>query len=458
MRNKYRDEIATLNQGGVGTYNNIIQFSQSCKDLLNTPEGEIAGLRGSGMMDLFLEEGADGQVRVNEFGDLCMATVSYLDEMFRVLQLEGPEYTQIDYFNTIVPGGLRWGDQSRDFSQMYGSWRNLTLMPIKVKAMLNLILPVPTMTLGRSDYFIRNYFREDTTFSLSTLFPSDYLKIIRQIVDSGVNIDNPNREPSIGRSLQYLGYYLRFQNITRDTQFFPSEILDSVSDLTQFRFSYSLIQVDANKDEPGSDYAKSFRGSIFNYFNSRGSETLGPVYLYTYDRLIMNAQNNSLALQLSPVRWYSGTAGVAYSIKLDYAPNFNFEELETHSPRQFFIDEYQEALKACIKGDNDAEDNGLESWFTSSNSNESYQGIKIPTNIERLGSAGYQEINTSINENLQTFVEVRERQAEESGVEPFDIRNCDNALKKQTVLVLSAALMLGYYFPETSNYLELGGR
>lgn len=231
--------------------------------------------------------------------------------------------------------------------------------------------------------------------------------------------------------------------MTRDYRLFPRQIVDSVSDLTKFRFSLALIQLDATKED-GSPFAKSFKGSIYNRYNNQGRETLGNTYLYTFDRFVMNAQNNnSLALQLTPVRWQTPSAGVALAIKLDYAPNYHFEELEVYSPRKFFTDNYSDALERCVKGDNAALDNGLESYFNTNN--EDFEGILIPLNIDSRPSA-YREVNDSIVTNLNRFSEAKD----------FDLRNCETALKTQNVLVLSAAMMMGYIFPETLKYYEMG--
>ncbi len=443
MRNKYRSEIEKLDVGGMDTYHNILQFSQSCRDLSGKDEDELASRKENPKYGRFIEERSDGKLKINEFGDLCIATAKYFDQLNELLQLEGKEYTQVDYFNTLTPGGIRSGDTVSDYSQVFGSWKRLSLLPIKFKIIQNMILPFTTMTLGGRDYPMYVYGREDTSFSMSTLYPKEYLKVIRSYVESTVNIDDPTVEPSISRSLYYLGYFLRFQSSTRDYEIFPSEILDSVSKLTRFRFSPALIQIDATKED-GSAYAKSFKGSIYNQYNSSGRETLGNIYLYTFDRIVMNAQNNnSLALQVSPVRWRTPSAGISLAIKLDYAPNYNFEELEVYSPRKFFTDNYTDTLQKCVKGDNAALDNGLESYFNTNN--EDFEGILIPFNIDSRSSA-YREVNDSIISNLDQFAEAKN----------FDLRNCENAIKTQTVLVLSAAMMMGYVFPETLKYYERG--
>ncbi len=443
MRNKYRDQIEHLDVGGMGTYQNILEFSQSCRDLSGKSSDELADHREQAKYGRFIESEVGGGFRLNEFGDLCIATANYFDQLNELLQLEGKEYTEVDYFNRLAPGGIRAGDAVSDYSQFFGSWKRMSLLPIKFKIMQNMILPMTTMTVGGRDYAIPIYSRPDTSFSMSTLYPKEYLKVIRSYVESSINIDDPTVEPSISRSLWYLGYFLRFQTQTRDYLNFPSEILDSVSKLTRFRFSQALVVVNATKED-GSPYAKTFKGQIYNQYNNSSLETLGNIYLYTFDRIVMNSQNNnSLALQVSPVRWRTPSAGVSLAIKLDYAPNYNFEELEVYSPRKFFTDNYTDTLEKCIKGDNASLDNGLESYFNATN--EDFEGILIPLNIDSRSSA-YREVNDSIISNLNQF----------SAAKNFDLKNCENALKTQTVLVLSAAMMMGYIFPETFKYYEAG--
>ena len=443
MRNKYRDEIASMNVGGTETYHNILEFSQSCRDLNGKSSDELESRNSQTKYSRFIEQDVSGNYKLNEFGDLCNATATYFNQLHELLQLAGKEYTEIDYFNTLVPGGIRSGDAVSDYSQMFGSWKRMSLLPIKFKIIQNMILPYPTMTLGGRDYGIYIYSRPDTKFSMSTLYPKEYLKVLRAYVESTVNIEDSESEPSISQSLWYLGYFLRFQSMTRDYEYFDREIVDSVSQLTKFRFSMALIQLDATKED-GSPYAKSFKGSIYNMYNNNGRETLGNTYLYTFDRFVMNAQNNnSLALQLSPVRWRTPSAGFSYAIKLDYSPNYHFEELEVYSPRKFFTDKYSDTLEKCVKGDNAALDNGLESYFNTNN--ENFEGILIPLNIDSRPSA-YREVNDSIVTNLNRFAEAKD----------FDLRNCETALKTQTVLVLSAAMMMGYVFPETMKYYETG--
>ncbi len=453
MRNKYRDEIAALNTATTkGTYQNLISFSNSCRSLVNSETGadktsdELEAMKDGKIVSNFIEEKSDGSYGINEFGDLCIASTIYFDEINKLVNLEGKEYTQIDYFNRLIPGGIRSGESRSDYAQAFGSWKRMSLLPIRFMVMQSMILPYATMSTRYGDYPLYPYNREDTSFSTATLFPEEYLKVVRSLIQSTMHFEDANKQPRISRSLLYLGYFLRMQAYSEDSQFFSSDILKAISDQTQFRFSQALIEVEANKIN-NDDYAKTFKGSIYNAHNSFGKETLGPIYLFSLDKLIMDSQPNSLILQLSPVRWRSNSSGVSLAIKLDYEPNIHFEELDAFSPRKYFINQYKNALTTCIEGNNAANDNGLQSFFTNTTDDEIFRGIEIPNDIHRRDRA-YIELNDSIEKALRLFAEKNN----------FDLRECENAIETQKVMVLGAALMAGLVFPETIDYLEMGVR
>lgn len=442
MRLKYADQIKQLrSQNGdiIATYKNILSFSKSCRALKGLNSSELSGLRTNNEYKNFISRDSSGQYVINEFGDLCLATAAFFDNINKLLEIEGKEYTEIDYFNRHVTLGAMSGDVHRDNSQMFGSWKRISLLPLKIKVMHNVLLPFSLMSSRYGDYLLYPYNRPDTSFSMSSLYPEEYLKVIRSLIESAMRIDDKDSEPRISRSLLYLGYYSRFQNMSGDYSIFPSEILDAIQDQTNFRFSSAFIEVEANKID-GSEFAKTFKGSIYNRYNTVGKEALGSVYLYSLDRFVMKAQANSLVLPVSPIRWRSNSSGLAFGIKLDYAPNINFEELESFSPRNYFIDKYENVLKQCIQGE---ADNGLSSYF---NTTTDFEGIKIPYDIHERASA-YKELNDSIVSNLSDFVTAKD----------FDLSDCENAIKTQRALVLGAALTSGLMFPETMKHLEQGG-
>ncbi|NQZ19027.1 MAG: zinc-dependent metalloprotease [Bdellovibrionales bacterium] len=362
MRLKYEDEISALkDQNGdiFATYDNLLNFSKTCRALKGKSSEELCSLASQRNYSPFIEVDVDGKHQINEFGDLCLATTIYFDRMSKLLETEGKEYTEIDYLDRRVPGGLRSGDTNVDYSQAFGTWKRMTLLPLKFKIMQNVLIPRAMISTRYGDYPLYPYGRPDTSYSLATLFPEEYLNIILQLTKSAMRLENGNEEPRISRSLMYLGYFLRMQQYTADYRLFPSEILDAVVDQTRFRYSGAYIEVDATKED-GTDLAKTFQGTIYNRFNTSGRESLGNIYLYSLDRFIFKSQANSLALPMTPIGWRTPNKGYAAAIKLDYAPNINFEELDAFTPRSFFIDEYKAALERCVEGD---DNNGLSSYF-----------------------------------------------------------------------------------------------
>ena len=273
MRLKYADQIKGLkdkNGNIFATYKNILNFSKNCRLLKGKNSSELKELVTKQSLAPFIETQSDGQYKINEFGDLCIATTYYFDNIAKYLEIEGKEYTEIDYFNRRAPGGIFFGDGSRDYSKMYGSWKRMSMLPLKFNIMRSVLLPRALMSTRYGDYLLFPYGRPDTSFSTATLFPEEYLKVIQLLIKSAIHIDNHELEPRISRSLLYLGYFLNLQRYSADGSIIPNEILEAINNQTLFRFSQAFIEVEATKEE-GSDYAKSFKGNIYNRFNSSGT-------------------------------------------------------------------------------------------------------------------------------------------------------------------------------------------
>lgn len=450
MRYHYKNEISKMITGNIDeTFQNFQNFSQDCKQLVEVSNSyevksqeKLAALSSNEGVRRFMEKDVDDNWVISEFGDLCIASGLFLDKANQMVSIYGPEYTQVDYTDRLVPGGIRIGDSRTDYGQFWGQWTEMSVMPLRFRAMQSVLMPYPMIMSRWAEMPLHPYNTEQTMYSMSTLYPKSYLKVINTLVQRGIELDHTRKGPFLNRSLMYLGYFLSFHHLTQDykNDRIPRQILDAIEDQTQFRISRAIIEVTANKKE-STEFAKTFTGTVYNRFNSNGREGLGPVYFYTYDRIVTRQQSNSLTLALTPVRWRTPAAGLSAAIKLDYEIDPDFEDLSdvSSSPRKFLTEAIGQAVKECIEGENK---DGLQSYFKE---RDDFDGILIPYDVHETDSA-YKEFKRSVADAIDNFVE-------DTG---FDRNICGDALEKQRVLVLGSALLGGYIFQDTLKALNGG--
>ena len=446
MRLKYADEILKLKDTSDDdiTRDNVLEFSDSCWALKDMSSSELENQLDDEKYSRFIQKQSDGSYKVNEFGDLCIATKSFYRNVTDLLNVDANDYGEVEHFERFLPE-FAAGDYMPNTSQEFGRWKKLGIMPMKVKIMQNLLLPFSLMFIReKGDMFNPTYYRHDTAFSMATLYPKEFLTSIRALVQNGVTLVEDveeGYEPSLSDSLRYLGFFLRFQSGTNDYRIFPN-LLDAVANQTRFGFANSIIRVTAQREDDGTK-AKVFTGRVYSRNTNHGDEDLGPVYLFTKKRVVLKSHTSSLILQVTPLRWNRPNEGGAFAVKADYSPDPDYKALDNYSPRRFFIDEYKKVIKTCVDGDEDRGTKGLSAFFKKI---DEFEGIDLPPDIHRGTEGVHERLNDSIKTQLTNFETTY-------GVKK-DV--CEKALKTQKALVLGAGLMNGLIYHDTEKALPSG--
>ncbi|HMN68637.1 MAG TPA: hypothetical protein PKC28_08865 [Bdellovibrionales bacterium] len=434
MRQKYDADIRKLvDSGSEKGLRNLLEFSETCTKMAAKETPENAQLKA-----LFEAK--------PELADLCVAGGLMINELSQLMQLPGKDYTKVDYFNNYVSGGMTGGDARNSYEKAFGTWKELARIPIKMSAVLTLTSPNAFAFQRGWATPIARYSRADGGYHLSTLYAKQYSSAVAAGAEMNLNLGNSklDQSTSIGRTILAMGYYLANTWRSNDVLMAGAPFVNNIREQTQFRYSYAIIEVTKEKEEEETtqEIARKFSGTIYNVY-SRGPEKVPELYIYTEDRVVMRAPPGSLLMPVSKVRWFNDSTGYFYAIKLDYNDEF-FDRLKTNSVRRTLSERSQEVIKQCVQGENR---NGLRFFFNRDVPNEVFPGFKFPLTIA--------DIPESKDDFLRSVEEQFSLYYGNTKFKPMPTRaQCEEAIRGQSLIVLSASVLNGYYFLDLQDYLE----
>lgn len=437
MRQTYDAEIRKMIASGAesGTQN-LLQFSETCVKMHDGKPTDNAYLK------TMFEANP-------ELLDLCYAGHLMVDELGQLMQLPGKDYTWLDYGNRFASWG-GGGEAKGSFGRAFGSWKELARVPIKFSSLLTLTSPYAYSQWGGWAVPITEFSRQDSSYHISTLYAKEYTAAIATGTEMNLNLENTgfDESSSIGRTVLAMGNFLYNTWFSNDVLTVGAPFVQDIRNQTKFRYSYAIIDVEKDIEEEGKQIARRFTGTIYNQYQ-RGPEKVPELYIYTNGRIVMRPPPGSLLMPVTAIRWYSKTAGYFYAIKMDYEDEF-FDNLKTNSVRRTLNENYQEVVKNCIQGPGDT-NNGLRYFFNKDVSEKVFPGFEFPDKI-----AEREELKNDFFRSVQTQFQTYYAGANgHFSVKPTPSQ-CDEAIRGQSLIVMAASVLNGYYFFDIYDYLEKG--
>ena len=446
MRQRYASQLKqeVLVSGSRGEQN-LLDFSQAC-------EAADRATARSPMVEFF------NRAENAKLKDLCRATNVFLKELNQMVRLPGSDYTEFDRSNRQVVSAVTGGDVSLDYSQAWGTWREMARLPIKIAALYSLTTTYPLQFWYGWLFPLGNYTGRDGNFHVSTFYPREYTQLVASTVENNISIGNSDTDTPTraGRAALALGYLLFYSYYSNDVFLVDKPYIDNIRKQTQFTYNYGIVEI-TKKEEEGKEIARKFTGQLFTFFSNSRAETLPELYLYTRDRVVAVPPARSLIYPLTSVRWYSANTGYYYVLRVDYADDF-FDSLKTRSVKNALEDTYKSVLKNCVEGPlrigDVASRNGLRYFFNDSVSKELFPGFTFRKTIHQ-SEVDQRELYKTIEDQYDRYYANKFENGFKFDPAP-DPKACTEALRGQGLLVLTATALNGMFLPEILDYTEKG--
>jgi hypothetical protein len=389
--------------------------------------------------------------------DLCRANLIALNEFRFYLNLPNSDYTRIDHNAKYIAGGYLEGDATRNYGHIFGSWYQLSNLPLKISALYSLTTARPFHMwwgefLGPNLY----YDNEENRFLYRTLYPRAYTKLIADGVQHNMRFEATGQSDTtgIGRTILAAGSMLPWMRVSsNDAARLPEDYNTLLNNQTEFQYSMVAVLLKPNKPDSNSnvkaDHYKKFTAQLYDFMTGK-STNARDVYILPNGNVLVWA-NRSFVYPITELKFYSGTEAyvIAYKISYGFKPD---DELVEDSVKGGLLEKHDALLRLCTEG---FASNGLATYFDGSNAD--FDGFLIPPGIaEEAGNEKMDLFQKSVD---AAYAKYDAKVAGDKKIpSSFPIKSmrqvCEKVVRGVGQISASAALINGFWLGITPDYLE----
>lgn len=433
MRQKYHSVLNDyVFRSGGENVDRILDFSQTCQDIYYGRPATNAKLAP------MFEQNA-------ELTELCVANHIMMTELENLLQLPGKDWTVVNHEDFAAPASVFGGDINYNdlFQRFWGTWTELARLPLKVPALYALTTPFPFFSYYGWVIPIHRFSGEDGSYHTSSLYPQEYTSAISAATEMNMNLGGTSLDPntSMGRTILMLGYLMNNTYYSNDVFSLHTPFINNIRRQAEFRYRWSYILVTRQKDDSKPDKAQVFNAEMRTFWGGSQSESVPEFYIFSDDRTVIVPPFRSLLMPISSIRWLTPSTGIVYGIKLDYTDDFH-DRLKARNVRKVIEDSLHEVLKVCTQGTNN---NGLAYYFNDGN-DDVFPGFDFPNFIHRSDL----DKNTFFRSVEEEFRKYYANNADFTTPPTRD--QCEEALRGQGLITMTASVINGYFFRELLDY------
>ncbi len=432
MRWKYRDsafkEISK-------NKDYLLNFSKACHD------EQVPGHVQNFYDNLFAMEENQGLKEACQVNALAIRT--YRD----LVTLQGKDYTEMDYDDRYITYAFG-GDW--DVSRAEGTWRTLSVRPLKDVSLINLTGQTPYITYRGMLVPLSQYHSAQTLFTYNTLYPYEFTETIKDAVIENLDFASNGEDEytMIGQSVLSLGYFLSNMRWGNDSLRVPNEYQEILRDQTVFRFnpSYDFVAIRLAKQENDDDEnrVKQFTATLYN-FRTGGETSIPEVYLLPSGKILPRAPEGMILSPISDFKWESDSSGFVIAYKLEFEDDPN-DPLASHGLRQSLAKKYNVVFNHCVDGPSGTR-NGLSTFFVNSSAGESeFEGFLAPPGIALL-----REHQTTFFRSIQAEY-AKYYESERYASAPPHPETCEEAVKGLSMLFSTATVINGWWLPQVFDH------
>ena len=391
--------------------------------------------------------------------DLCRANKRALDEYGFFLNLPESDYTRIDHNNHYIQGGYLAGDAIQNAGHIFGSWYQMTNLPLKFTALLTLTTSNPYMMgywgLENNPF----YDNEENRVQYRTLYPMEYTHLISSTVQSNMSFAAAGRDASttIGRAVLAVGNLLwNVGNTSNDAAKLPAEFDDMLDQQTKFNYGMVAVIIDPVTPDPASntkaDHYKKFTASIYDFMTGKDIAARD-VFLLPNGTIFVWAPGMFI-VPITKMKFFGGgQQGVglssyvlAYKVDFDQGPR---DQLVSDSLKIALTEKNEEIGQYCVTG---FDGNGLLNYFDTSNPNfegfKILQGIAVDAGGEKLGA-----FYDSVKQEFDKYEATANKKIPPSYPIKSMSRVCEESVRGMGQISAAAAMTNGFWLGITSTYL-----
>jgi hypothetical protein len=451
-----------------GDKDSLLEFSAACqKDDRQDPKQ----VRSSILRDLFAAD-SDGKLV-----DLCRANALALREFSFFLNLPAADYTKIDNANRYISGGVFGGDAATNYGHMFGSWYQMSNLPLKYTALEMLTTANPPMLFG--PYLLPNfsYDTEENRYLYRTLYPREYTRMISDTVQHNMRFAATGTDDTttMGRSILALGGLLQMQKYSNnESARLPSEFNKLLDQQNQFSYGMAAVMIDAPTPDPSekvaTDHYKKFTATIYDFFTGKNA-TARDVFILRKGQVLV-WKNGMFLYPITRLKFYENQKAyvIAYRVDYDYEEG---DELVDDSVKTALTEQHDYIMATCVNGfsGNGSSGNGLINFFGNGAANKdkdencdptqrdhhycSFKGFYIPPGIAtEIGKEKMGQFYQSIEDAFYSY----EGLSNSAIPKHYPIQNmstiCDEAVRGVGEISAAAALINGYWLEIAPEYID----
>ncbi|MBX3021154.1 MAG: hypothetical protein KF799_05700 [Bdellovibrionales bacterium] len=422
--------------------NALFEFSTACQKENPTDPNQV---QSATLRRIFADRG---------IVDLCRANLVTLNEMRFFLNLPDADYAKIDHKNRYISGGYLEGDATRNWGHIFGSWYQMSNLPLKFTSLFTLSGSTPYLMWG--PYLMPNpyYDNEENKYLYRTLYPREYTKLVADTVQHNMRFaaNGTDDTTTMGRAILATGGLLPWQRYqSNDAARLPREFNDLLDQQSEFQYSMVAVIITATPPDAGSkveaDHYKKFTAKIYDFFTGQNI-TARDVFILPKGQVFVWA-NGMFLYPVTKMKFFNDTAGyvIAYKVSYDYEEG---DVLIEDSVKSALMEKHNEIAANCVNG---FEGRGLLNYFDTSNAE--FKGFKIPPGIaNEIGKEKIGLFYDSIEKQFQNY----ETWANAKIPAHFPIKSmrtiCDESIRGVGQISASAGLMNGYWLGITADYVE----
>ncbi len=387
-----------------------------------------------------------------EIRDLCRANALAMNEFKFFLSLHESDYTRMDRSNRYASSGYLAGDGVRDYSHIFGSWYQLTNLPLKFTSLFNLTTSEPYAMGWGGMYYNYYYNGEEDRNLYRTLYPREYTQLIADAAKYNLTFASTGQDSvtTLGRSLLAAGWLVPMQRYTtNDSAKLPDSFNQMLNQQTSFDLSIVAVLISAVAPAADSgvkaDHFQRFTGNIFDFFSGTNTATRD-VFLLPDGNVFIRA-NRMFLYPITKLKFYSGTSSYVIAYKISYTHEVG-DELYEDSVKFSLSELHDQVTGACVDG---VAGSGLANYFQSGNTK--FEGFYIPPQISTdSGKESEERFHDSLKTEFSKY-EASVAEKVPSWAAGSMEKVCNEANRGVGQILSAGGLLNGYWLPLINEFL-----
>lgn len=428
MRRKYRREILEIAESDP---KNLLSFSKCAND-----DQENSVVRG-------VIQKSDP-----EFEMLCNLNREAIQRLSVFTTDPGKDFAVFDDDDWSVPSNELGHHGFADWSKIWGTWREIGVLPIKTSALYTITTAKSYWTYG--PHIIDNYKYAksgvNNKYTYASLYPYEFTQAITDSVMRNIKLNTVDAvEPEMGRIATFMGVFLSQTfgwpfHSTNDFHEFDGEYMDDIRQQSRFIFNpeYPFVPIFVRVKRPNGgskdiEMVSDFTAFIYEW--GKEIKELGSAYMLPEGKVFFGTTPQTIVYPVTDLIFLSSNIALVWGIRTQYDTS-DYSTLSVNGIKEALFEQYEDVVTNCT------EVAGLSRWFSASN--KEFPGFYLPLGIEG-NSSRYKLFKKSVKEQFAKYQQNPEY-AEKSTM-------CTKGLDDIGLIMTQALALNNIFLPMITRYM-----